>query len=177
MGYSIGTALSDPVIPVGAGIMAQQSLSLCIPVWDMQWVPTASTLLAPPNNTAVGLAVVANTHTTGYFWCPIVLPVGAVIPSGGCEFSFHQSGGTMAYDIKGYARTKTSDANSTVFTGSGSGAFSGVNNNGWGPASDYTILADTYYSLGFYVTPSAGTTCTVYGVKLNYRSPDIRVRY
>jgi len=177
MGYSPSTPLADPVIPVEAGLMQTQNLAKYISVWDMQWVSAAGTLLPPANNTAVGLPVVQASHTTGYFWCSIVLPVGAIVPASSCELSFYQSGGTIVYDIKGYARPKGSDVNTTVFTGAGSGAITGNQNLGFGPATDYTILADTYYSLGFYVTPSAGTTCTVYGVKIRYNSPDIRVRF
>lgn len=177
MGYSIGTALTDPVIPVGAGIMASQSLALCVSVWQMCWITAAGTLAVPNNNTAVGLAVTQASHTTGYFWFSFVLPVGAIVPAGACEISFEQSAGTIVYDIKGYARPKTANTNTTIMTGNGSGALTGVQNLGFGPAADYTILADTYYSVGFYVTPSAGTTCTVYGAKIRYNSPDIRVRY
>lgn len=177
MGYAITTPLTDPVIPVGAGLMESQDISMFIPVWAMSWVPAASTLLPPANNTATGLDVVANTHTTGYFWCPIIIPVGAVISPAACELSFNQSGGTIVYDIKGYARLKTASTNTTVFTGNGSGALTGVQNLGFGPAVAYTTLTDTYYSLGFYVTPSAGTTCTVYGVRIRYTVPDIRVRF
>ena len=177
MGYATGAAFTDPVIPAGAGMMASQSLALCVPVWQMAWTSAAGTLVAPNNNTAVGLAVVQATHTTGYFWFSFVLPVGSIVPAASCELSFEQSAGTIVYDIRGYARPKTANTNTTIITGSGTGALTGVQNVGFGPAADYTILADTYYSVGFYVTPSAGTTCTVYGVKIRYNSPDIRVRY
>lgn len=174
MGYSVSAPLTDPVIPVGKGIMVVQTYTLFIPVWQMSYVSASGTLAVPAStSTPAGVAVVQATHGIGYFHCGVVLPVGVTLINS--ELNYELGAGTLSYAGRHWKRAKTASAQTLIAAWSGSGALVGVQNGGASWLNEVTVT-DTYYSSSFSVTPAAGQTVTVFGLSVNYSVPDISVR-
>lgn len=172
IGVPIGTVLSDPVVAATVGLQVVRSLSIFIPVWDMSWTPGASTLLGPANNTAAGLDVVQATHTVGYFKFGVVLPIGVTI--GHTYVNVNQSGGTLTYAGRSSKRLNTATTVTDISTWSGAGVTGVLElDSNWG---NEVTVDNTYYTCCFSITPSAGTTCTVFGAEVTYTSPNVGVR-
>ncbi len=172
IGVPIGTALSDPIIPAAAGLTVVRSLSLFIPVWDMSWTPGAGTLLGPGNNTSAGLDVVQATHTAAYFKLGLALPIGVTL--GQVRVNVNQAGGTLTYAGRNSKRLNTATTVTDITSWSGAGVTGVLELDGsWN--SEVTV-DNTYYTVCFSITPSAGTTCTVFGAEIQYTSPNVGVR-
>lgn len=172
IGVAVGTAFSDPIVPSTVGLQVVRSLSIYIPVWSMSWTPGASTLLGPTNNTSAGLDVVQGTHSTGYFKLGVWLPVGVTLVD--ANLNVNQSGGTLTHAGRFSKRLNTASAVTDIssFSGAGNTGILDLNID----LNDEVTVVDTYYTCCFQITPSIGTTCTVFGLEVNYTSPNVGVR-
>lgn len=183
IGSAIATPLADPVIAAGKGMIATRTFKVWIPWHAMAFISSAGTL-SPPQSYAtstVGIDVVQGTHGTGYFHCPLRLPVGATILSATATppnnyINFNQSAGTIVYEVRLYKKLYTDTVGTQIGTASGSGAMTGIQYPGFGPAlSDQVVAIDTEYHVSLSLAPSAGTTCTFFGLAYSFTTPDYTI--